>query len=87
MCFVDSEKAFDRVPRKAMKWAMRKKGLPETTVRVVMSLYHGTKTKVRVEPESFEEFLVQVGVHQRYVVSPLLFAIAVDIITENARER
>ena len=28
MSFVDIEKAFDRVPRKVMEWAMRKKGLP-----------------------------------------------------------
>ena len=27
MCFVDIEKAFDKVPRKVMEWAMRKKGL------------------------------------------------------------
>ena len=24
MCFVDMEKAFDRMPRKVMEWAMRK---------------------------------------------------------------
>ena len=24
MCFVDMKKAFDKVPRKVMKWAMRK---------------------------------------------------------------
>ena len=45
MCFVDIEKAFKRVPRKEMEWAMRKKGLPEVFVRAMMSLYHGTKTK------------------------------------------
>ena len=27
MCFVDMENAFDRVPRKVMEWAMRKKGI------------------------------------------------------------
>ena len=27
MCFVDMEKAFNRVSRKAIDWAMRKKGL------------------------------------------------------------
>ena len=26
MCFADMEKAVDRVPRKVMEWAMRKKG-------------------------------------------------------------
>ena len=46
MCFVDIEKAFDRVPRKVMEWAMKKKSLPEVIVIAVMSLYHGTKTKV-----------------------------------------
>ena len=38
MCFVDMEKAFDRVPRKVMEWAMRTKGLSEVIVRAVMSL-------------------------------------------------
>ena len=27
MYFVDIEKAFDRIPRKVMEWAMRKKGV------------------------------------------------------------
>ena len=29
MCFVDMEKAFHRVPRKVIEWAMRKKSLLE----------------------------------------------------------
>ena len=56
MCFVDIEKAFDRVPRKMMEWAMRKKSLLEVIVRAIMSLYHGAKTEVRVGSESSEEF-------------------------------
>ena len=86
MCFVNIEKAFDRVPRKVMERAIRKRGLPEVIVRAVMSLYHGAKTKVRVGSELSEEFLVQVGVHQGSVLSPLLFTIAVDVVSENARE-
>ena len=85
-CFVDIEKAFDRVPRKVTEWAMKKKGFPEEIVRAVMSLYHGAKTKVRVGFELSQQFLVQVGVHRGYVLSALLFAIAVDVISENARE-
>ena len=49
MCFVDLEKAFDRVPRKVLEWAMRKKRIPEVLVRSVMSLYEGAKTRVRVD--------------------------------------
>ena len=65
---------------------MKTKGLPEVIVRAVMSLYHGAKTRVRLGSELSQEFLVQVGVHQGSVLSPLLFAIAVDVISENARE-
>ena len=64
---------------------MRKKGLSEVIVRAVMSLYDGAKTRVRVGSAYSEEFEVKVGVHQGSVLSPLLFAIVVDVITENAR--
>ena len=47
MCFVDLEKALDRVPRKVLEWAMRKRRIPEAMVRIVMSLYEGAKTRVK----------------------------------------
>ena len=43
------------------------------------------QTRVRVGSAYSEEFEVKVGVHQGSVVSPLLFAIVVDVITKNAR--
>ena len=87
MCFVDLEKTFDRVPRKVMEWALRKKGLAEVLVQAVMSLYEGSSTKVRVGSGTSEEFGVRVGVHQGSVLPPLIFAIVVDVVTEHARER
>ena len=86
ICFVDLEKTFDRVPRKVMEWAMRKKGLPEILVKAVMSLYEGTETKVRVGSGLSEGFFVKVGVHHGSVLSPLLFAMVIDEVMENARK-
>ena len=51
MCFVNLDKAFDRVLRKVFEWAMRKKGIPEVLIRSVMSLYEGAKTRFRVYSE------------------------------------
>ena len=79
------EKAFDRVPKKVMERAMRKKGLSEVMVRAVMSLYGGAKTRVRVGSAYSGEFEVKVGKHQGSALLPLLVAIVVDVITENAR--
>ena len=86
MCFVDLEKAVDRVPRKVMEWTLRKKSLPEMLVKAGMSLNEGSRTKVRVGSGLSEEFGVRVGVHQGSVISPLIFAIVVDAVTEQARE-
>ena len=69
-----------------MKWALRKKSLPEVLVKAVMSLYEGSRTKVRVGSGFSEEFGVRVGVHQGSVLSPLIFAIVVDAVSEHARE-
>ena len=48
MCFADLEKAFDRVPRKVVERAMRKKVNPKALVRAVMSLYK-VKSKKKLE--------------------------------------
>ena len=46
MCFVGLEKAFDRVPRKVLEWAIRKKGISEVMVRAVMSLFEGQESEL-----------------------------------------
>ena len=51
-----------------------------------MSLYQGGKTRVSVDSELSEEFEVKVGMHQGSVMSPLLFAVEVDVVIEFARE-
>ena len=86
MCFVDLEKAFDRVARKVLEWTTKKKGIPEVLVRSVMSLYEGAKTSICVDSELSEEFEVEVGMHQLPVLTLFLFAIVVDVVTELARD-
>ena len=50
-----------------------------------MSLYEGAKTRVRVDSEFSVEFEVKVWMHQGSVLSPFLFAVVVDVVTEFAR--
>ena len=66
--------------------ALRKKGIPEVLFRSVMSLYEGENTSVRVDSGLSEEFDVKVGMHQGSVLSPFLFAVVVDVVTEFAIE-
>jgi len=41
---VDLVKAFDRVPREVIRWAMHRLGVEEWLVSVVISMYTGAKT-------------------------------------------
>ena len=72
--------------RKNDGMGLRKKGLAEVLVQAVMSLYEGSRTKVRVGSGTSDEFGVRVGVHQGSVLSPLIFAIVVVVVTEHAKE-
>ena len=64
MIFVDLEKAYDRVPRDLIWWAMRKRAIPEGYVKVTQDMYRGTKTRVKTRCGRTEYFEVKVGLHQ-----------------------
>ena len=62
LTFVDLEKAFDRVPRRVVWWAMRKLGVDEWLVKIARSMYTNARSRVRVNDSLSEEFSVKVGV-------------------------
>ena len=64
MAFVDLEKEFDRVPRKVIWWALRKRGVEEWIVRQVQGMYANDRKHVCVGEGYSEEFEVKAGVHQ-----------------------
>ena len=71
------EKAFDRVPREVISWAMRKLGVEEQLVSAVMFVYSDAKTVVRTVYGDSKCFEVKVGMHQGSALSPRLFVIVI----------
>ncbi|KAK3541137.1 hypothetical protein QTP86_015723, partial [Hemibagrus guttatus] len=84
--FVDLEKAYDRVPREELWYCMRKSGVAEKYVRVVQDMYERSRTVVRCAVGQTEEFKVEVGHHQGSALSPFLFAIVMDQLSEEVRQ-
>ena len=85
LAFVDLKKAFDRVLRKIIWWALRKLGVEERLVRMVEVMYVGVKSMVKVGDGCSKEFGVDVGVRQGSVLSPLLFIIVIDAVSMGFR--
>ena len=81
MAFVELAKAFDRVPRKVIWWALRKLGVDEWIVPLIQGMYSNARSRVHVGEGYSEEFEVKVGVHQGSVLSPLLFIIVLEALS------
>ena len=83
--FVDLEKAFDRVQRRVIEWALRKKLVSGRLVQAVMSMYKKAKRGFRLKVDT-EKFDVGVSVNQGSVLSPFLFSIVLDMLSKDGRK-
>ena len=85
--FVDLEKAYDRVPREELWYCMRKSGIVEKYVELVQNMYEGSETVVRCAVGTTESFKVKVGLYQGSALSPFLFAVIMDRLTDEVRRK
>jgi len=75
VCFVDFEKAFDRVDWVKMMEILRIIGVDWRDRRLIMELYMSHEIMVRLNGEHTEETLIGRGVRQGCLMSPILFCL------------
>lgn len=86
MCFIDLEKAFDKVPRTLVWKCLKENNVPELYVRAIKDMYKGNRTYVRTTVGTTKGFAINTGVHQGSALSPFLFIMIMDIITKDMGE-
>ena len=84
--FIDLEKAYDRVPREKLWECLRLAETSKCYIRITKDMYDRETTTVRSAAGLTEEFKVGVGLHQGSALSPFLFAIIVNKLTEDLRK-
>ena len=76
MVFIDLEKAYDKIPRDLIWWALEKKGVTKRYIETIQDMYSGAMTIVRIVVGETNSFPITVGLHQGFVLSPYLFCIS-----------
>ncbi|KAK3547092.1 hypothetical protein QTP86_011400 [Hemibagrus guttatus] len=85
MCFVDLEKAFDRVPRGILWEVLWEYGVCGPLLRAVQSLYNWSRSLVHIASCKSDLFPVHVGLRQGCPLSPVLFIVFMDRISRRSQ--
>src|SRR5437899_1633772 len=86
LCFVDYQKAFDRVRHDKLAEVMVKAGIPDLERRLIINLYWRQHAAVRWDGEVSREVGVERGVRQGCVISPMLFNLYSEFMIQEALE-
>src|SRR5206468_7124232 len=86
LCFIDYQKAFDKVQHDKLVKVMEKAEIPKLERRLIINLYWGQQASVRWENELSRTFDIKRGVRQGCTLSPLLFNLYSEVMITEALE-
>jgi hypothetical protein len=81
--FIDLEKAYEKVPRNVMWWALQKHKASSKYITLIKDMYDNVVTSVRTSDGDTNDFLINIGLHQGSALSPYLFALVMDEVTRD----
>ena len=85
--YVDMKKAYDKVDRVLLADILRKIGVPDHFIGVLMSFLQGASAAIKVNGEISEPFPLLVGLRQGSPASPFLFNIFLGMIMRITHEK
>lgn len=84
LCFIDFEKAFDRVQHDKMIEILKSTGIDDKDLRFVANLYWQQNATVKVNNKMTENIEIHRGVRQGCILSPMIFNIYSEKIFDEA---
>ena len=85
VCFLDASKAFDRVNHRTLFKNLSERGVPVYILRILIYWYHNQTTCIRWGDVLSTKFKLTNGVRQGGILSPYLFNVYVDELSEQLK--
>ena len=85
-CFIDIQKAYDRVWRDGLWKLLYKYDIKGKMWRVLKNIYENVQSSVLVNDYQTEFFNIEVGLRQGCVLSPILFSIFINELAEKIKK-
>jgi hypothetical protein len=83
MVFIDLKKAYDKVSKNIMWWALQKHKVSTKYITLIKDIYDNIVTSVRTSDGDTNDFLINIGLHQGSALSPYLFTLVMDEVTRD----
>jgi hypothetical protein len=81
--FIDLKKAYDKVPRNVMWWALQKHKISTKYITLIKDMYNNVVTSVQTSDGDTNDFPINIELHQESAMSPYLFALVMYEFTRD----
>jgi hypothetical protein len=85
MIFIDLEKAYNKVSKNVMWWALQKHKVLSKYITLIKYMYDNGMTSVRTSNRDTNDFPINIGLRQGSALSSYLFTLVMDEITRDIR--
>jgi hypothetical protein len=83
MIFINLKKAYDKVPRNVMWWALQKHKISSKYITLIKDIYDNVMTSVRTSDGDTNDFPINIELYQGSALCPYLFALVMDEVTKD----
>ena len=84
LCFIDWQKAFDRVNWTKLLEMLRNIGVNRRERRLILNLYMGQRVKLHLDQEETDIVQIGTGLRQGCSMSPILFNLYAEYLMKEA---